>query len=60
MTHRRAEASTIDRKAARAQFALYLTQARPEMLAKVTVDELARRFRVPRRELEQGLERARA
>ena len=55
MNRRAPESSTIDRAHARAQLHLYLSQARPEMRAKVTVDELERRFRLPRREIEQAL-----
>jgi len=59
-THRAPiESTNITVKQARAQFAMYLACARPEMLASVTADILCARFKLPRGEIERGLEKAR-
>lgn len=53
------ETTTICAKAARAQLVMLLTGMRPERLAAVTVDELARMNRTPRGEIERALGEAR-
>lgn len=55
----RRDTAEIDRVNATAQLALYLSRVRPEMLARETADTLARRFRVPRGEIERRLNTAR-
>lgn len=59
MNRRPPETSAIDTAQARAQFALYRSRVRPEMLAKVTLEDLVKRFKLPRAELEAWVDEVR-